>query len=487
MWTQTRHGRSSSSRCAEIASSKSRALAGSIVNVGSARRSRRPPLAPTSTCCRPRAPRARPRDRTTAAARGRSSAPRSRRAPRRAGRAGARSTARPPARAVAARGAAGRTTTRSPSRRVRSRLTASRGPGSKNGSATRNLPRRSITATRRRRRRGRLALTGLRPRPSCSATVSAWSSGPCAGCRAAYTLGGIPAPSRTPPPPRLLPVRSEVLADGDVERAAVGSGWISWKTPLPYVCVPTTFARPRSLSAPVTISAADAVPRSTSTTIGILGAIASPLAMYTWRGWLRPSVETIVPSGMKMLATLTASSSRPPPLLAEVEDQRLRALAEHLLDLGPELGAGAVGEAVRSRIADLDAVVGDDDAARDRHDEVRAGDRDDPACAAAMTVSVTCVPARPLISREAKSRSGRRATSGRPGRSGRRRAGPARPPASPGTPSTTRSPSGSGSTSIPIPLRCGSDCVQERLVVGRVEVVRVRVVETRRSPLPGPC
>ena len=134
-------------RSAEIASSKSRARAGSIVNVGSERRSRRPPLAPTSTDSadlvrlvldrgverapqpaidhqrldhvprhvRPAEP---PRDRGPAAG------------PRRSG------------------ASAGFTTTRSPTSPARSRLIASRGPRPKNGSATRNFPRRSITATR---------------------------------------------------------------------------------------------------------------------------------------------------------------------------------------------------------------------------------------------------------------------------------------------------------------------------------------------------
>ena len=67
MCTQTRQ-RSSSSRAAEIASSKSRALTGSIVNVGSERRSRRPAATRTDVvgpgARPPRAPRARPPDRT---------------------------------------------------------------------------------------------------------------------------------------------------------------------------------------------------------------------------------------------------------------------------------------------------------------------------------------------------------------------------------------------------------------------------------------
>ena len=80
-----------------------------------------------------------------------------------------------------------------------------------------------------------------------------------------------------------------------------------------------------------------------------------------------------MPSGMKMLATLTASFEQPAAVLAQVEDQRPRALVEHLLDLRAQLGAGAVGERGQRHVADLDPVVGDDLAARHRDDDVRRG------------------------------------------------------------------------------------------------------------------
>ncbi len=106
---------------AEIASSKSRALAGSIVNVASPRRSRRCRLARA----RPRSPAASRlaldrRRRSRARGRGRASAPRSRRAPRRGARA--------PARAARRRRAPGavRTSTRSPARRPRGARAAGR-------------------------------------------------------------------------------------------------------------------------------------------------------------------------------------------------------------------------------------------------------------------------------------------------------------------------------------------------------------------------
>ena len=57
------------------------------------------------------------------------------------------------------------------------------------------------------------------------------------------------------------------------------SGSTSWKTPLPNVRVPTTVARLRSCSAPVTISDADADWRLTSTTTGTFVSIAPPDAL----------------------------------------------------------------------------------------------------------------------------------------------------------------------------------------------------------------
>src|SRR6185437_14972843 len=83
----------------------------------------------------------------------------------------------------------------------------------------------------------------------------------------ALTSGEMPAPSLTPPPPRLCPLGVKYSPTVKSSAPPLGSGSISWKTPLPYVCVPITLALPRSCRAPVTISAAEAVPRLTSTTI----------------------------------------------------------------------------------------------------------------------------------------------------------------------------------------------------------------------------
>jgi hypothetical protein len=94
----------------------------------------------------------------------------------------------------------------------------------------------------------------------------------------------------------------------------LGSSRTCWKTPLPNVRVPTTVARPRSSSAPATISAADAVPRSTSTASGASGTTGSPVARSVRSGTVRPRVVTIGPPFRKALATSCASSTSPPPL-----------------------------------------------------------------------------------------------------------------------------------------------------------------------------
>ena len=92
-----------------------------------------------------------------------------------------------------------------------------------------------------------------------------------------------PARSRCPPrrplPPRLRPLGRKYWPTVRSSAPPFGSSRISWKTPLPYVFVPTTSARLRSCSAPVTISAEEAVPRSTSTTTGTERLIAPPVAV----------------------------------------------------------------------------------------------------------------------------------------------------------------------------------------------------------------
>ena len=190
MWTQIRH-EPSSSRAAEIASSKSRALVGSIVNVGSARRSRRPLILHRGTVGRrgPRAPRPgskprrRPRSIISASSTSRATSGRpSRRA----------TTARPRARPF--RLGAGVTTTRSPMATLRSRLRASRGPGPKNGSATKNFPRRCTTATRVPAGAAVGATLTSVQRRRCAPRPRAPHPGSCADCPARRHWARFPPP-----------------------------------------------------------------------------------------------------------------------------------------------------------------------------------------------------------------------------------------------------------------------------------------------------
>ena len=124
----------------------------------------------------------------------------------------------------------------------------------------------------------------------------------------------MPAPFFGPPPPRLRPLGVKYSPTVMSSAPPLESCLISWKTPLPNVRVPTTVARSRSCSAPVTISDAEADSPLTSTATGILVLIDEPVASNTRSGRERPRVVTILPSGMKMEETSTASFKRPPPL-----------------------------------------------------------------------------------------------------------------------------------------------------------------------------
>ena len=127
----------------------------------------------------------------------------------------------------------------------------------------------------------------------------------------------------------------------------------SWNTPLPNVRVPTTSARSRSCSAPVTISDADADSPLTSTTTGILASIGSPVASNTRFGRARPFVDTIVPSGMKMLEIEHGLVEQAAAVVAQVEHDALRALGEQLVDRLADLAVRAGGEAGEPDVGDL--------------------------------------------------------------------------------------------------------------------------------------
>ena len=85
--------------------------------------------------------------------------------------------------------------------------------------------------------------------------------------------------------------------------------------PLPNVRSPISVARPWSRSAPATISAPEAEPRSTSTTTGAPASRSPSVASSSKRdSAVRPSARTIMPDSRRLSATPTADSSTPPGL-----------------------------------------------------------------------------------------------------------------------------------------------------------------------------
>ena len=141
----------------------------------------------------------------------------------------------------------------------------------------------------------------------------------------ALRVGVVVPPHRTdagsipPAAAEVAPVRREVLPHRDVQRAAVGELPDLLEDALAERLLPTTSARSRSCSAPVTISEADAEPPSTSTTTGIAPSIELPSASNTRRGRGAPLVETIVPSPMKMLDVEHGLVEQPAAVVAQVE------------------------------------------------------------------------------------------------------------------------------------------------------------------------
>src|SRR5436190_4551915 len=149
---------------------------------------------------------------------------------------------------------------------------------------------------------------------STRSALSSASSRAVFGTSRARMFGAMPAPVFTPTPPRLRPFGVKYWPAVMSSAPPLDSSTTSWKTPLPNVRVPTTFARLRSCSAPVTISDAEAVSRSTSTTSGASGRSGLPSAFSVRVGTERPLVVTIVPPLRKRLAISWASSTKPPPL-----------------------------------------------------------------------------------------------------------------------------------------------------------------------------
>jgi hypothetical protein len=94
---------------------------------------------------------------------------------------------------------------------------------------------------------------------------------------------------------------------------------------LPNVSVPTTVARSRSCSAPVTISEADAVSPLTSTDIGAVGTTGSPVARRVCSLTARPRVVTIGPVLEEGRRDELRLGHQPAAVVAQVEDEDLGA------------------------------------------------------------------------------------------------------------------------------------------------------------------
>ena len=357
---------------------------------GAARPRRRPSRPPA------RRPRARPARRppgTGGASRGAAGTPPGRRARRRGDRGAAPPVRARPRRApgAGARGArAGRR-----GRARRSRDGRGRRPARPSGSA--RAPRAGRRAARPRALRadrrggppprppprpGRL--TGRRgrrrPRPCPGPRRPAWPARPSPG-----TSGTMPFPVSTPRPPRLRPSGVKYWPAVMSSAPPLESSSTCWNTPLPNVSEPTTFARSRSWSAPVTISEADAVPSLTRTTSGAFGTTGLPVARSVALGHGaaprrhdRPVLEEGAGDELGLAHEAAA-------VVAQVQDERLGALLALLLEGTVDLGVRAGAEARQAHHADLAAVRRRPRPARDdRHADrvARQGPRD-AACARA--------------------------------------------------------------------------------------------------------
>ena len=237
---------------AEIASSKSLAVVGSIVKVARSRRSRRrsslrcgtAPAASSASSSTARGnARRRPRSSISASSTSRATSgrPSSRttRAPRLPEPTSTRSpTDAPPDAAPLRSTPAGR----------RARTAARPRAAARAGTARR--PTGSTGARPRGRAELRVAALKRSSRGRCSARLSSASSRGVFGLSCAGTCGWIPVPLM------FSPLGANQRPTTRSSAPPFESGSISWNTPLPKVFSPTTVARPRSRSAPVTISAA---------------------------------------------------------------------------------------------------------------------------------------------------------------------------------------------------------------------------------------
>ena len=287
------------------------------------------------------------------AARGAGGRPPGRRARRRGGRAAAPPGRAPPRRAPAAGARGDRAGRRGRARRSRG------GPRPKTGSPVRKRPRASSRTTSGSPGAGP---AGPPPRPPPGPDGSRAGATDDAdglvqalvGRRGGHVLGrdvGQDAlPGLDAAAAEVAPVGREVLAGGDVQRAAVGAArGPAGRRPCRTSACPTTFARSRSCSAPVTISEADAVPLSTRTTSGAFGTTGLPVARSVRAGTARPRVVTIGPSSRNALATSWASLTSPPPLSRRSRTNALAPLLARLLQRLVDLGVRAGAERAPAR------------------------------------------------------------------------------------------------------------------------------------------
>ena len=156
--------------------------------------------------------------------------------------------------------------------------------------------------------------------------------------------GSRPAPCLTPPPPRLRPFGREVLADGDVERAAVGELLLLLEDAL----AEGVACRRRSRGGgPAGRRSRSPPPRrcsaSTSTTTGIAVGIAPPVAISVWRRLGAPARGDDHAAGDEDARDQLRLLDQPAAVAAQVEHDPAGAFVQHLFDRFARLPRGRPG------------------------------------------------------------------------------------------------------------------------------------------------
>ena len=220
---------------------------------------------------------------------------------------------------------------------------------------------RPEAAAARERRDDRLAGAphpGRATRRGRRARAGSPRRGGVSGSSFALTSGFRPAPRDVPLPPRLRPLGRKYWPTVMSSAPPLSSSTTSWKTPLPYVRVPTSFARSRSWSAPATISDADALARSTSTVTGVFGSDGVAGRAVDLLLYRAPARRDHFPFGQERAGDEPRLLDEPARVGAQVEhdarDLLLLCLAQRLV----QLGVRAAGEALEADDRVLLAVLG---------------------------------------------------------------------------------------------------------------------------------